>query len=153
MLCLEGLEKSREKPQDVPCRPETLDRRLPNERWSLKATWLLCTKSCSFLDGYVVRVLTGSVGPSSPAGCALLHLFRWGLVAFPRDAVWPRALPSRDPFRLVSLQGEGWSTLQGNVSNTCYWFNTRSAKAVNLTAADFWLSIILNPCIVLKRHV
>jgi len=31
--------------------------------------------------------------------------------------------------------------------------NTRSAKAVNLTAADFWLSIILNPCIVLTRHV
>ena len=31
--------------------------------------------------------------------------------------------------------------------------NTRSAKAVNLTAADFRLSIILNPCIVLTRHV
>ena len=31
--------------------------------------------------------------------------------------------------------------------------NTRSAKAVNLTAADFLLSIFLNPCIVLTRHV
>jgi hypothetical protein len=31
--------------------------------------------------------------------------------------------------------------------------NTRSAKAVNLTAANFWLYIILNPCIVLTRHV
>jgi len=37
-LYLEGLEKSHEKPQDVPCLPETLDRCLPNERWSVKAT-------------------------------------------------------------------------------------------------------------------
>jgi len=28
----------------------------------------------SLLGGYVVRVLTGSVGPSSPAGCTRLHL-------------------------------------------------------------------------------
>jgi hypothetical protein len=33
------------------------------------------------------------------------------------------------------------------------WLNTSSSKAVNLTGADFLLSIFLNPCIVLTWHV
>ena len=38
-------------------------------------------------------------------------------------------------------------------SNRKHAINTRSAKAVNLTATEFWLSIFLNPCIVLTPHV
>jgi hypothetical protein len=97
---------------------------------------LLCYRKSSFLCNLTSQqVLINSCEQQKSKQCVVTSVCGWKM--------------GGRKFCLLFLQ----RTVFNNIYIYIIFFNTRSAKAINLTAADFWFSIFLNPYIVLTQHV
>ena len=113
---------------------------------SLLKCWSCYTSQLSFL--YIMSDVNWCFIEFKLLPVCRLSIFCMNCIQLSNIMLSPLAVDLKKNKNLTYNIGCSWIT-----ENCILLFNTRSAKAVNLTTADFWLSISLNPYIVLTRHV